>query len=315
MAQDAAPDQAPVPDQEWADYLMQSYELPDAGGPIENAQRWDYSEPITEDLIRKYFLEGLYPYDKRMGPKAYYKEKRLLQIELVKLQNWIKDENGKLVVVFEGRDAAGKGSSIKRFTEHMNPRGIRVVALEKPTDTERNQWYFQRYVQHMPSGGEIVFFDRSWYNRAGVEKVMGFCSENEYWEFTRQAPEFEQMLVRSGITIIKFYLSVSKNEQARRFYERETDPLKQWKLSPIDKEAQQRWGDYTEAKEATFQLTDTAEAPWTIIKSEDQPRARLNAMRHVLHSIDYAGKDDAVAIAPDPLIVAPAATIFAGDNG
>lgn len=299
----------------WVDYLMESYELPDVGGPIENAMPWDYARPITDEVIRRYFGEGLYPYAVRMGPKDYYTQKRPLQIELVKLQNWVKDEGKKLVVVFEGRDASGKGSSIKRFTEHMNPRGARVVSLEKPTEVERNQWYFQRYVDHLPSSGEIVFFDRSWYNRAGVEKVMGFCTAEEYLEFTRQAPEFEQMLVRSGITIIKFYLSVSKAEQARRIRDRETDPLKHWKLSPIDKAAQQRWDDYTEAKEMTFRLTDTPEAPWSIVKAEDQPRARLNAMRHVLHRIDYAGKDMTVAVAPDPLIVAPAATIFAAGGG
>ena len=314
MAQDATPDKHALSEQEWADYLMQSYELPDIGGPIEKAEPWDYSQPVNKDVVRRYFQEGIYPYADRMGPKDYYTQKRPLQVELVKLQNWVKDEGKKIVIVFEGRDAAGKGSSIKRFIEHMNPRGIRVVALDKPTETERNQWYFQRYVLHMPSSGEVVFFDRSWYNRAGVEKVMGFCTEDEYWEFTRQAPEFEQMLVRSGIIIIKFYLSVTKKEQARRFYERETDPLKQWKLSPIDKEAQQRWGDYTEAKEATFKLTDTQEAPWIIVKSEDQPRARLNAIRQVLNQIDYEGKDDSVATDPDPLIVAPAATIFGSDH-
>jgi len=305
MAQELAPDA-------WADYLMESYELPDLGGPVEKAAPWDYSQPVTDAVVRKYFSQGLYPYPARMGPKEYYTQKRPLQVELVKLQNWVKEEGKKLVMVFEGRDAAGKGSSIKRFTEHLNPRGTRVVALEKPTEVERNQWYFQRYVDHLPSSGEIVFFDRSWYNRAGVEKVMGFCTEDEYWEFTRQAPEFEQMLVRSGITIIKFYLSVSKAEQARRFVERETDPLKHWKLSPIDKEAQQRWDDYTSAKEMTFRLTDTPEAPWSIVKAEDQPRARLNAMRHVLHLIDYADKDPSVAAAPDPLIVAPAAILYAG---
>jgi polyphosphate kinase 2 len=323
MPQDPAPDElAPdklSPDElvsnAWADYLMESYELPDLGGPIERAAPWDYARPVTDDVIRKYFAEGLYPYPARMGPKDYYAQKRPLQIELVKLQNWVKEEGRKLVLVFEGRDAAGKGSSIKRFTEHMNPRGTRVVALDKPTDVERNQWYFQRYVDHLPSSGEIVFFDRSWYNRAGVEKVMGFCTAEEYREFTRQAPEFEQMLVRSGITIIKFYLSVSKSEQARRFRDRETDPLKHWKLSPIDKEAQQRWDDYTEAKEMTFRLTDTPEAPWSIVKAEDQPRARLNAMRHVLHQIDYDDKDPAVATAPDPLIVAPAAIIYATSDG
>ena len=199
----------------WADFLETSVELPNTDGPLENAVPYDQSTPVTEDTIRKYFLEGLYPYSERMASKDYYLQKYPLQVELVKLQNWVKDKDKKIVIVFEGRDAAGKGSTIKRFIEHLNPRGARVVALEKPTETERNQWYFQRYVQHLPSSGEIVFFDRSWYNRAGVERVMGFCSEEEYWEFTKQAPEFEKMLVHSGIILVKFYLSVSKNEQAQ----------------------------------------------------------------------------------------------------
>ncbi len=298
----------------WADYIERSLELPDTEGPLENATPHDPDVPITDEVISKYFLEGIFPYDKRMSAKEYHLQKYPLQVELVKLQNWAKDTGQKIVIVFEGRDAAGKGSSIKRFTENINPRGARVVALEKPTETERNQWYFQRYVIHMPSSGEIVFFDRSWYNRAGVERVMGFCSEEEYWEFVHQAPKFEEMLVQSGIKLIKFYLSVSKPEQARRFHDRETNPLKQWKLSPIDKEAQQRWDDYTEAKEATFKLTHTDHAPWTIVKSEDQPRARLNAIRHVLNLIDYDGKDTTVDITPDPLIVASARTIFGENN-
>ena len=298
----------------WDSFLEDSIELPNTDGPLENAVAYNPDEPITDDLIRDYFLEGKYPYTERMNSKDYYMQKYPLQVELVKLQNWVKSTGQKIVIVFEGRDAAGKGSSIKRFIEHMNPRGYRVIALNKPTETERNQWYFQRYVTHMPSSGEIVFFDRSWYNRAGVERVMGFCSEEEYWEFTRQAPKFEEMLVNSGVKLIKFYLSVSKVEQARRFHDRETNPLKQWKLSPIDKEAQDRWDGYTEAKEMTFKLTHTKLSPWTIIKSEDQQRARLNAIRHVLHLLDYDGKDESVAVKPDPLIVAGAGTIFSLDS-
>jgi polyphosphate kinase 2 len=229
----------------------------------------------------------------------------------VKLQNWVKDTGQKLVLIFEGRDAAGKGSTIKRLMENLNPRGARVIALEKPTDLERGQWYFQRYVDHLPSSGEMVFFDRSWYNRAGVERVMNFCTEAEYWEFTRQAPIFEKMLVSSGISLLKLYLSVSREEQARRFREREENPLKQWKLSPIDREAQQKWDAYTSAKEATFQLTDSQEAPWIIVKAEDKLRARLNTMRYVLNRFDYSGKDRSLDLEPDPLIVAPARLVFA----
>jgi len=215
------------------------------------------------------------------------------------------------VLIFEGRDAAGKGSTIKRFLEHLNPRGARVVALVKPTEEERGQWYFQRYVDHLPTSGEIVLFDRSWYNRAGVERVMGFCTDEEYDEFVRQAPQFESMLVRSGITMIKFYLSVSREEQQRRIEERQQNPLKRWKLSPIDREAQERWDAYTDAKEATFRQTDTPEAPWVIIKAEDKMRARLQAMRYVLDQFDYDGKDLAGCTEPDPLILAPVAKLRA----
>jgi polyphosphate kinase 2 len=235
--------------------------------------------------------QGGYPYKFRMLRKDYEEEKFILQTELLKLQNWMKETRQRLVLLFEGRDAAGKGGAIKRFMEHLNPRGARVVALEKPSEVERGQWYFQRYVEHLPTAGEIVLFDRSWYNRAGVERVMNFCSQEEYDEFLRQVPEFERNLVRSGIHLIKFWFSVSQAEQRRRFKEREGHPLKQWKLSPIDLASLDKWNDYTRAKESMFFHTDTADSPWTIVKSDDKKRARLNAMRYVLHAMPYKGKD------------------------
>jgi polyphosphate kinase 2 len=248
-----------------------------------------------------------YPYDERMTRDEYDRVKRLLQIELLKLQNSIKDRGDRLVILFEGRDAAGKGGTIKRFMEHLNPRGARVVALEKPSEREATQWYFQRYIQYLPAKGEIVLFDRSWYNRAGVERVMGFCNRAEYLEFMRQAPELERMLVRSGIKLVKFWFSVSRNEQRTRFLIRQVDPVRQWKLSPMDLASLDKWDDYTEAKEAMFFYTDTADAPWTVVKSNDKKRARLEAMRHVLSRFDYDNKDAALVAAPDPLILGPAA--------
>ena len=230
---------------------------------------------------------GGYPYKNLLSRKRYEAQKYALQVELLKLQSWAKETKQRVVILFEGRDAAGKGGSIKRFMEHLNPRGARLVALEKPSETERGQWYFQRYVEHLPTAGEIVMFDRSWYNRAGVERVMGFCTEKEYQEFTHQAPMFERQLVASGIHLIKFWFSVSRKEQRRRFKERELHPLKQWKLSPIDVASLDKWDDYTKAKEAMFFETDTADAPWTVIKSDCKKRARLNAMRYVLHKLPY----------------------------
>jgi len=247
-----------------------------------------------------------YPYSERLSRLVYEQDKRLLQIELLKLQNWVKATGGRLVILFEGRDAAGKGGTIKRFTEHLNPRGARVVALEKPNERERTQWYFQRYAAHLPAAGEIVLFDRSWYNRAGVERVMGFCDRAEYLEFMRQAPEFERMLVRDGIKLVKFWFSVSRAEQRTRFLIRQVDPVRQWKLSPMDLASLQRWQQYTDAKEAMFFYTDTADAPWTVIKSNDKKRARLAAMRHVLSLYEYADRDDEVATKPDPLILGSA---------
>jgi polyphosphate kinase 2 len=245
----------------------------------------------TSDELSDQWRRGGYPYKYRMFRKDYEEQKFVLQAELLKLQIWMKEARQRLVLLFEGRDAAGKGGAIKRFMEHLNPRGARVVALEKPSDVERGQWYFQRYVQHLPTAGEIVLFDRSWYNRAGVERVMNFCTPSEYDEFLRQVPEFERNLVRSGIHMIKFWFSVSRDEQKRRFKEREAHPLKHWKLSPIDMASLDKWDDYTKAKEAMFFHTDTADCPWLVIKSDDKKRARLNAMRYVLHAMPYEGKD------------------------
>ncbi len=280
-------------------------------------------EDVDDDDPMLFFSDGRpvdtwregYPYDERMQRDVYEREKRLLQIELLKLQNWVKDTGERIVIVFEGRDAAGKGGTIKRFMEHLNPRGATVVALEKPSERERTQWYFQRYVAHLPAAGEIVLFDRSWYNRAGVERVMGFVDSRDYLEFMRQAPEFERMLVRSGIRLIKLWFSVTRSEQRTRFVIRQVDPVRQWKLSPMDLASLDKWDDYTEAKEAMFFYTDTADAPWTVVKSNDKKRARLEAMRHVLNRFPYTGKDLEVVGTPDPLIVGPAATLLEQGEG
>ena len=256
--------------------------------------------------LRKEFEAGAYPYEEKMSRDDYERQKAQLQAELLKVQLWAQETGEKFVLIFEGRDAAGKGGTIKRFTEHLNPRQARVVALNKPTWEEKGQWFFQRYIEHLPTVGEIVFYDRSWYNRAGVERVMGFCEPWEYLEFMRQTPELERMLVRSGIRLFKYWFSVTQEEQRRRFKSRESDPLKQWKLSPIDKQSLDKWDDYTEAKEAMFFYTDTADAPWTVVKSSDKKRARLNCMQHFLASLDYPGKDHEVVTGPDPLIVSTA---------
>ena len=253
---------------------------------------------------------GGYPYQFLMSRKSYEKQKYRLQVELLKLQSWVKKTGQRVVILFEGRDAAGKGGAIKRFMEHLNPRGARVVALEKPTESEQGQWYFQRYIEHLPTRGEIVMFDRSWYNRAGVEHVMNFCSRDEYAEFMRQAPEFERNLCRSGIHLIKFWFSVSRKEQLRRFSERERHPLKQWKLSPIDTASLDKWDEYTKAKEAMFFYTDTADAPWSVVKSDCKKRARLNAMRYILNRLDYDGKDTQRIGPIDPLLVGRAQVVF-----
>lgn len=268
------------------------------------------ASPNPDDELSPDWREGGYPYRNLMQRRNYERQKYRLQVELLKLQAWVKETGQKVVILFEGRDAAGKGGTIKRFMEHLNPRGARVVALEKPTETEKGQWYFQRYVQHLPTNGEIVLFDRSWYNRAGVERVMGFCSDQEYAEFVRQCPEFERMLVRNGTHLIKFWFSVSQEEQRRRFRERKVHPLKQWKLSPIDMASLDKWGDYTKAKEAMFFHTDTADAPWTVIKSNCKKRARINALRYILHKLPYTNKDTTRIGNLDPLIVGRANVVY-----
>jgi polyphosphate kinase 2 len=250
-----------------------------------------------------------YPYPARMRAREYETLKNGLQIELLKVQKWVKDAGQRIVTLFEGRDAAGKGGTIKRFMEHLNPRLARVIALDKPSEAERGQWYFQRYIQHFPTYGEMVFFDRSWYNRAGVERVMGFCTPQEYVEFLRQCPEFERMLVNSGVRLVKYWFSVSRQEQMRRFISRRDDPLKQWKLSPLDIRSLDRWDDYSKAKTAMFSHTDTPDAPWVVIKSDDKKRARINCICHFLSLLEYPDKNAEAACAPDPLLVGPAAKV------
>ncbi|WP_299566296.1 polyphosphate kinase 2 [uncultured Sulfitobacter sp.] len=256
------------------------------------------------------FEQGEYPYKTKLPRKTYEAEKAALQVELLKVQHWIQETGQKFVLLFEGRDAAGKGGTIKRFTEHLNPRAARVVALNKPTDEERGQWFFQRYIKHLPTSGEMVLYDRSWYNRAGVERVMNFCAPSDYLEFMRQTPEFERMLTRSGIRLFKYWFSVTREEQKQRFAARETDPLKRWKLSRIDRASLDKWDDYTEAKEAMFFYTDTADAPWTVIRSNDKKRARITCMRHFLSQLEYPDKDHTVARKPDARIFHQADTLL-----
>jgi len=263
---------------------------------------------------RDVFRHGAYPYKDPIGRKEYEARKKELQIELLKVQSWVKETDQKILILFEGRDAAGKGGTIKRFMEHLNPRAARVVALEKPSEHEAGQWYFQRYIKHLPSEGEMIMFDRSWYNRAGVEKVMGFTTGKQYLEFMRQAPELERMLVRSGIRLFKLWFSVSRDVQFERFQKRREDPLKQWKLSPIDLASLDKWDDYTEAKEAMFFYTDTADAPWTVIKSDDKKRARINAMQFILNSLPYPNKDESIVNPTDPLIVGSAKDVKEDDE-
>lgn len=263
---------------------------------------------------RDIFKHGNYPYDQKISRAEYDASKLELQIEILKMQSWVKETGQRVLILFEGRDAAGKGGTIKRFMEHLNPRGAHVIALEKPSEAEQGQWYFQRYIKHLPSKGEIVLFDRSWYNRAGVENVMGFCTPNQYMEFMRQAAELERMLSRDGIKLFKLWFSVGRDEQLRRFQQRRKDPLKQWKLSPIDLASLDKWDDYTKAKEAMFFFTDTADAPWTVVKSDDKKRARINAIRHILHNLEYSNRDELIACAPDHLIVGSAKEVTEPDE-
>lgn len=298
--------------------------------PFEKIELGDQqsSLKIFEEMVLKYQgqvskedsdsapLPADYPYKTRMSRRVYEKEKKKLQIELLKVQSWVKESGQRIVSLFEGRDAAGKGGTIKRYMEHLNPRGARVVALEKPTETERGQWYFQRYIQNLPTAGEMVFFDRSWYNRAGVEHVMGFCDPQEYLLFMRQAPELERMLVASGVHLFKFWFSVSREEQLRRFVSRYSDPLKHWKLSPVDVQSLDRWDAYTEAKNAMFFHTHTKDAPWAIIKSDDKKRARLNCIRYFLHHLDYPNKDvKAIGPVDELIVLQPNMNAVAQDGG
>jgi polyphosphate kinase 2 len=272
----------------------------------------DEDEPVLrwrDGRLVDTWREG-YPYLERMPRPDYEVVKRELQIELLKLQNWVKDTGQRLIIVFEGRDAAGKGGTIKRFTEHLNPRGSRVVALEKPSEREQGQWYFQRYIEQLPASGEIVLFDRSWYNRAGVERVMGFCTDHQYEVFMQQAPIFEGLLTSDDTHLIKLWFSVSRAEQRTRFLIRRIDPVRQWKLSPTDLASLNRWDDYTRAKEEMFRGTDTAYSPWTVVKSNDKKRARIGAMRFVLSQFAYPRRDDTVVAGPDPLIVGPPAEVY-----
>jgi polyphosphate kinase len=275
-------------------------------------RQFDLDDPTLPAAIEKAALgSGGYPYSKRIKRKAYEDELGRLQSQLLKLQSHVQARGERVVVLFEGRDAAGKGGTIARFLEHMNTRHARSVALNKPSDVERAQWYFQRYVAHFPTAGEIVFFDRSWYNRAGVERVMGFCSEDEVANFLRDAPDFEELVVRDGIRLIKFYLTLGREMQLKRFHERRHDPFKRWKLSPIDISAIKKWDDYSRAQNEMFRYTHTASCPWTVVRANDQRRARLETIRAVLNLLDYKDKDASVVRAPDPLIVGPGPDLLA----
>jgi len=255
-------------------------------------------------------MEGEQPAGPTPKRREYELELMRLQIEMLKLQLWVKERGERLVIIFEGRDAAGKGGAIRRFAEHVNPRGARVVALPAPTEIERTQWYLQRYVIHLPAGGEMVFFDRSWYNRAGVERVMGYASAEQVEQFFEQVPDFERQLVESGIKIFKLWFTVSQEEQLRRFEARRSDPLKQWKLSPNDEASVQRFADYGAARNEMFKRTDSAVAPWTVVNSNVKKRARLEAIRHVLHEVPYPSKDESIVHAPDPRVVQPVAALL-----
>ena len=286
------------------------FEEPEDRSKILSARSPLHKEILESEERREMFLDVAYPYEKKLGIEEYYENKFPLQVELVKMQDWVNRTGQRVVVVFEGRDASGKGGTIRRFMEHLNPRGAHVVALAKPTKQERGQWYFQRYVQHLPSRGELALFDRSWYNRAGVERVMEFCSLEDSDEFLYETPMLEEMWVKSGIRLIKLYFSVSQKEQKRRFKRRRKDPLKTWKLSPVDEASLKKWDEYTEAKETMFYHTHTEFAPWYVVKSDDKMRARINSIRHVLNLLPYTGKDESVVYPPDPWIIARADEVW-----
>ena len=285
-----------------------SESLPATAGPKSGDRDEDLALDRREAMELR--ADGPFPYRKRLKRRCYERELFHLQVELLKVQRWTQETGQRIVVVFEGRDAAGKGGTIKRFREHLNPRGARVVALPKPSDIERGQWYFQRYITQFPTVGEIVFFDRSWYNRAGVEPVMGFCTTEEYRLFMAEVPGLERAWVESGIRLFKLWFDVGKEEQRRRLEARRTHPLKQWKLSPMDELAAEKWDAYTRARDAMFLLTHQNDAPWTVIRSDDKRRARLAAIRSVLRELDYPEKDDRWARTPDPLIAGPADIMF-----
>ncbi len=267
-------------------------------------EKEDFEKINTRKDLLEIIDQRNIPIDSVFSTLQYEKEKKLLQIELVKLQQWIKKNNKRVAIIFEGRDAAGKGGNIRRFTEHLNPRSMRLVALSKPTNIEMGQWYFRRYIKHLPNPGEIVFFDRSWYNRAVVEPVMGFCSEKQYNQFMVQLPEFEHMLYEDGVIIIKFWLSITKDEQLKRFDARMDNPLKRWKFSPVDKKGQEYWDVYTKYKEQMFSRTHNSFCPWVIVKTNDKQTARLECMRYVLSQIEYEGKDDSkTSLLPDPNVI------------
>jgi polyphosphate kinase 2 len=272
---------------------------------------FDLDDPKLPSWIEDAALgSGGYPYREKLQRRAYEEELLDLQIELLKLQAHVIKEGMRVVAVFEGRDSAGKGGCIKRFMEHLNPRHARAVALSKPTDAERGQWYFQRYIAHMPTRGDIVLFDRSWYNRAGVERVMGYCTEDQLADFLRDSPEFESLLIRDGIRLFKFYLSIGREMQLKRFHERRHDPVKRWKLTDVDRAAMDKWDAYSAAQAEMFRFTHTPDTPWTVIRANDQRRARLESIRSVLHAIDYREKDLAIVGTPDPQIVGAGPEFF-----
>jgi len=276
---------------------------------------FDIENPKLPSEIKKKALTGdNYPYPKKMNRNLYEKELADLQFELVKLQTHLQKSGERLVVLFEGRDTAGKGGCISRIMQHLNPRHARAVALPKPTDTERGQWYFQRYIQHLPTAGDITLFDRSWYNRAGVERVMGFCTQRQLADFLRDAPEFESLLIQDGIRLFKIFFTIARETQARRFHERRHNPLKRWKLSNIDLAAMSKWDEYTAAKHDMFRFTHTPTSPWTVIRANDQRRARLESMRVILQGFDYPEKNDSAAHAPDPKIAGSSDAFFFGND-